>query len=102
MSERARVSPDELREFGSRVNTVQAAIDELQQALDGLGTERMATGSGADNAAIVQYYREVIGGEAAPAARGLATHLGQIRDAVHANADDWERQEIANRDAFQG
>ncbi len=102
MSEGARVSPDELRDFGSRVHNVSTAITEVQQALDGLAGARMATGSGPDNAEIVQYYRDLIGGEAAPAARRLAATLEQIRDTAHATADEWENQEFANRAAFQG
>lgn len=98
----ARVSPDELREFGSKVHNVNQAISDLQQALNGLGGEHLATGSGQDNEAITGYYRGLIGDEAAPATQELAGQLEQMRDAVHANADDWENHEKANREAFQG
>lgn len=97
-----RVSPDQLREFGSTVGNVNQAIAEVHGALDSLGNESMATGSGQDNEAIVQYYRTLIGEEAASAAGRTAGQLEQIRDAAHANADDWENQERASTEGFQG
>ena len=87
----AAMSPDEARAFAGKVDALEQGVTEAQAALDGLGAESLAVGSGEDNAAIAAWYRELVMSDTVPAARSLAAELAELRQAVRDSAAVWEQ-----------
>ncbi|WP_285652653.1 hypothetical protein [Actinomycetospora sp. NBRC 106375] len=86
----AAMRPDEARAFAGKVDALSDGVAEAQAALDGLGAESLAVGSGEDNAAIAAWYRELVTSDTVPAARALADELGELRRVVRESAAAWE------------
>jgi uncharacterized protein YukE len=86
----AAMRPDEARAFAGKVDALEQGVTEAQAALDGLGAESLAVGSGEDNAAIAAWYRELVTSDTVPAARTLAAELDALRRAVRESAAAWE------------
>lgn len=86
----AAMQPDEARAFAGKVDALEQGVTEAQAALDSLGAESLAVGSGEDNAAIAAWYRELVTSDTVPAARTLAAELDALRRAVRESAAAWE------------
>jgi hypothetical protein len=86
----AAMRPDEARAFAGKVDALEQGVTEAQAALDGLGAESLAVGTGEDNAAIAAWYRELVTSDTVPAARTLAAELDALRRAVRESAAAWE------------
>ncbi|MEJ2886695.1 hypothetical protein [Actinomycetospora aeridis] len=87
----AAMRPDEARAFAGKVDALEQGVLEAQAALDGLGAESLAVGSGEDNAAIASWYRELVTSDTVPAARTLATELAELHRAIRESAVAWEQ-----------
>ena len=86
----AAMRPDEARAFAGKVDALEQGVAEARAALDALGAESLAVGSGEDNVAIAAWYRELVTSDTVPAARALADELGELRRAVRERAAAWE------------
>ncbi|MDQ3989022.1 MAG: hypothetical protein M3291_07475 [Actinomycetota bacterium] len=85
------VTPDQLREFGGKVARLNDAVDRMKTELLGLQGRRMSVGSGQYAPQIVQFYRNLIGGEAVPAVGLAIRELEKMRQAATGSADQWEQ-----------
>lgn len=85
------IRPVETRAFAGQVEALEQGVTEAHEALRRLGAETLAVGSGADNAAIAAWYRDLVETDTVPAARSLATELDAVRHAVRESVAAWER-----------
>lgn len=98
---RAEVETAELHAFASRVAEVNDAVERLTAALRGLQGAGMSVGSGLYAPQIVEFYRGLIGTEAASAVDDAVAKLEAIRGAVAGSADQWDTTEQDNVSTFQ-
>jgi hypothetical protein len=85
------VTPDQLREFSRRAARLGDAVDRMKAELLGLQSRGMSVGSGEYAPQIVQFYRNLIGGEAVPAVGLAIGELEKMRQAAAGSADQWEQ-----------
>lgn len=98
---RAEVATGELHAFAARAADVNDAVARLTTALRGLQGAGMSVGSGFYAPQIVDFYRGVIGTEAAPAVADAVGKLDAIRTAVAGSAQQWDTTEQGNIRTFQ-
>ena len=85
------IRPDEARAFAGTLDELERGVADAHEALGRLAGEPLAVGSGADNAAIAAWYRELVASDTAPAARALAVELDAVRHAVRSSVAAWEQ-----------
>lgn len=92
--------PEEARAFAGQVDALEQGIADAQAALDGLAAEPLAVGSGQDNAAIADWYRDLVTSDTVPAARTLAGELADLGRAVRESATSWEHLDTGGAGAL--
>lgn len=95
------IRPVETRAFAGRIDALAQGVTEAHEALRRLGTEPLAVGSGADNASIAAWYRDLVDHDTAPAARALADELDGVRRAVHESVVAWEQGDADGAASFR-
>ncbi len=96
------VTPDQLREFGGKVARLNDAVDRMKTELLGLQGRRMSVGSGQYAPQIVQFYRNLIGGEAVPAVGLVIRELEKMQQAATGSADQWEQTDETSATQWRG
>lgn len=97
----AAIRPTDARAFAGRVDALEQGVIEAHEALARLAVEPLAIGSGADNAAIAAWYRDLVSADTVPAARTLAGELEGVRRAVREGAAAWEHTESGAAATFR-
>jgi hypothetical protein len=97
----ASLRPADAQRFTGHVDALEQSVAEARDALQRLADTPLATGSGQDAAAMAAWYRELLTGDAAPAADALARELEGLREAVRAGTADWEDTDRAAADTLR-
>jgi len=82
--------PEDAERFTSRLDDLEQSVAEARDALRRLAETPLALGSGQDNAVMGAWYRDLLDGDAAPAADELARELDMVRRAVRESVARWE------------
>lgn len=96
------VTPDQLREFSGKVARLNDAVDRMKTELLGLQSRGMSVGSGEYAPQIVQFYRNLIGGEAAPAVGLAIRELEKMQQAATGSAEQWEQTDETSATQWRG
>ncbi|MGH3979269.1 MAG: hypothetical protein ACRDRZ_09755 [Pseudonocardiaceae bacterium] len=97
----AEVTPEQLREFSKKVGTLNDAIERLKAELRNLQGQGMSVGSGQYARQIVDFYRQLIGTEAAPSVEQAIAGLEALQQAANGSANQWEQTDQGNASQYQ-
>jgi hypothetical protein len=95
------IRPVETRAFAGQVDALEQGVTEAHEALRRLAAETLPVGSGADNAAIAAWYRDLVETDTVPAARALAGELDGVRRPVRESVAAWERADADVRSTYR-
>lgn len=96
----AGIDTGEVVAVAGRVDALHDGLTDAQDALRRLAGEPLAVGTGADNAAIAAWYRDLVDRDTAPAAGALAADLDAVRSILRRDAAEWERTDEAGAASF--